>query len=115
MRVDSYSFGQIVVAGRKYTNDVIIFPGRVKDNWWRDRGHLLQVEDLDEVFEFQPEVLVVGKGAHGKMEIDRAVRDKLEEIGIELRAAETNEAVEIYNVLAEDERKDAVAALHLTC
>jgi hypothetical protein len=31
--VDSYQFGQVVINGKKYTSDVIIFPDRVKKNW----------------------------------------------------------------------------------
>ena len=30
--IDSYQFGLIVVSGKKYTSDVIIFPDRVRDN-----------------------------------------------------------------------------------
>jgi len=115
MHVDSYSFGQIVIDGNNYTNDVIIFPNRVKDNWWRDRGHFLQVKDLKEVFEFHPQVLVVGKGSNGVMGIDKKVKEKLKEEGIDLKAVKTDRAVEVYNTLSQQEGNKVVAALHLTC
>jgi hypothetical protein len=38
-RIDHYEFGRIVVDGREVTNDLIILPGRVVRNWWRQEGH----------------------------------------------------------------------------
>ena len=37
--VESYSFARIVVDGTQYTRDLILFPDRVEDNWWRREGH----------------------------------------------------------------------------
>ena len=68
MRIDSYSFGVMKVDGAEYTADLIIFPDRIRANWWRKQGHSLAVEDLDDVLGFKPEVLVIGKGASGLME-----------------------------------------------
>ncbi len=47
--IDSYHFGQIVVNGKNYSSDVVIFPDRVRDNWWRKTGHQLCVEDIAEL------------------------------------------------------------------
>lgn len=33
--INSYDFGRIVVDGKAYTSDVIIFPDRVNSYWWR--------------------------------------------------------------------------------
>ena len=60
-------FGQVVVSGKKYTSDVIIFPDRVRDNWWRKSGHQLCLKDIAEVITENPEVLVVGTGASSLM------------------------------------------------
>lgn len=46
--IDSYDFGWIIIKGKKYTRDVIVFPERVRDGWWRKKGHGLCVEDLGE-------------------------------------------------------------------
>ena len=48
--IDSYSFGEIVINGKRYTSDVIIFSDSVDDNWWRKSGHLLHKDDLKEGF-----------------------------------------------------------------
>lgn len=111
--IEDYSFGRIVIDGQTYTDDVIIYPERVDDTWWREEGHRLKVADIEEVIEAAPEVLVVGTGAHGRVSIEPEVKQRLEEEGIELLSAPTEEACETYNDLCGE--KKAVAALHLTC
>ena len=76
--IDSYRFGQIVIDGKKYTSDVIIFPDSIKDNWWKKRGHELCLEDIAEVMAKNPEVLVVGTGASGLMRVLPEVRQVVE-------------------------------------
>ena len=67
--IDSYDFGRIVVDGKAYTSDVIIFPDKVKDNWWRKEGHALYIEDIESVVKEKPEVLIVGTGNYGLLEV----------------------------------------------
>lgn len=112
LRVDSYEFGRIVINGRTYTHDVLILPDRV-ERWWRREGHRVHPEDLREVLEGRPEVLVVGKGYSGEMEVPEETVRALRERGIELVAEETRKAVESFNRLSKTKR--VVAALHLTC
>ncbi len=113
MMIESYSFGKIMIDGEEYTEDVIIFPDRVKSSWWRKKGHELQAEDLDSAIESEPEVLVVGTGAHGRMSITEKVRELIESEGIDLIVETTGEASKIYNEISGE--KETVAALHLTC
>jgi len=111
--IDSYQFGEIVVNGKKYTSDVIIFPDSVKDNWWRKTGHQLCLDDIAEVLTENPEVLVVGTGASDLMKVLPEVRQVVEAQGIELIVEATDKACHTYNQLCHSRR--AVAALHLTC
>ncbi len=111
--IDSYQFGQIVVNGKNYTSDVIIFTDRIKNNWYRKAGHQLRLEDLSEVIAENPEVLIVGTGAPGLVKVSPEVKEKLEALGIKLIAKPTDEACHIYNQLCHSQR--VVAALHLTC
>ncbi|RLE49427.1 MAG: hypothetical protein DRJ31_04985 [Candidatus Methanomethylicota archaeon] len=113
-KVDSYRFGEVVVNGVKYTSDVIVFWNKVKPNWWRIEGHALHLDDIKEVFAENPEVIVVGTGAYGIMEVKPEVEQYAKSKGIELIKAPTSEACKIYNKLIH-EGKRAVAALHLTC
>ena len=111
--VESYQFGEIAIDGQTYDNDVIILPDGVRPEWWRDKGHVLQPQDLDTVMDARPEVLIVGQGAYGRMRVTRETRESLDDANIELIAAKTADAVNTYNEMRQ-ERKVA-AALHLTC
>lgn len=111
-RIDSYEFGRIVVDGREERRDVIILPSRVVPNWWRQQGHSLVLEDLDEVLDELPERLIVGTGATGQMRPDPKAIRGLEERGVVVEQLPTAQAVERYRQL--DPVRTA-AALHLTC
>jgi len=112
-RIESYSFGEILIDGQVYDQDVIILPDRVLRGWWRKQGHLLQPDDLDAVFEAAPDLLVVGQGAYGRMQVASGTRRALQAAGIELLAFRTEEACRTYNV--QRELETVAAALHLTC
>lgn len=114
MKIDSYSFGRIAVAGKSYTSDLIISPERVTAAWWRKQGHSLHVDDLGEIVAAKPKVLIVGTGYYGCMQIPAATRRFLEQHGIELRDRRTGDAVEEFNRL-QQEFAHVIAALHLTC
>jgi hypothetical protein len=111
--IESYSFGKMVYDGRVYTADLIIFPGRVFSNWWRLAGHHLHMEDLVEVLAEKPDVLVIGTGKMGVMQVPGALREELKQKGIELVVEKTGEAVRVFN--SADRTKKVVGAFHLTC
>ncbi|MFH1416626.1 MAG: MTH938/NDUFAF3 family protein [Elusimicrobiota bacterium] len=112
MHIDSYGFGMVVIDGKKYSSDVLIIGERVI-SWWRKEGHLLQVRDLKEVWEYCPEVLIIGKGVPGAMELAGEVASECAKCNIELIALKTEEAVKSYNSI-KDTKKTA-CGLHLTC
>ena len=111
--IESYEFGRIVVRGKRYATDVIIYPDHVEDNWWREEGHSLSPVDLWAVVQAKPEVLVVGTGRSGLMRVLPETEKYLRGQGIRLIAECTTEAVRIYNQLCQSTR--VIAALHLTC
>jgi hypothetical protein len=112
-QIEDYRFGTIVVDGRSYDGDLIILPDGVLSGWWRREGHKLRARDLDVILQANPEVLVVGQGAYGRLSVSGKAERVLEEAGIELIAQPTKQAVEAYNQLRQERR--AAAALHLTC
>jgi hypothetical protein len=111
--IESYSFGRITINGRHYRSDVIIYPDRVDDSWWRVKGHDLCMDDIDAILDYKPEVLVIGKGNSGMMRVPDSVQREIIGRGIELLTGNTQEAVERYNKVFN--KKKTVAALHLTC
>ena len=77
MKIDSYSFGRIVINKKTYTTDVIIYPGRVDASWWRKEGHLLQFADVAEALQAKPDVLVIGTGYAGVMRVPKETVDRI--------------------------------------
>jgi hypothetical protein len=114
MRIDDYAFGRIRVDGKPYSADLILFPGRIEENWWRKRGHLLQIEDLSGLPGTPFDILIIGTGAHGAMQVERKVEQWLAKQGILWEKHPTGEACQRYNTLVA-EGKRVIAALHLTC
>ncbi len=112
MKIESYSFGRMVIDGRTYTSDLIVVGDEVFPNWWRKEGHRLQSDDLKTVIEKKPDVLIIGTGAHGIMTVPAETLKYLEEAGIEVISQPTGQAVETFNQITD--RKKA-AAFHLTC
>jgi hypothetical protein len=113
MKIEHYSFGKIIVDGKTYTSDVIIYPDRVDSSWWRKEGHTLHIEDLHDVLNANPAVVVVGTGFFGIMKVPKETIAYLESKGIEVHAARTGKAVEIFNTFQAG--KKVIAAFHLTC
>jgi hypothetical protein len=111
-RIEDYSFGHVVVDGEPHSKDVIVLPQRVVGNWWRQDGHSLVIEDLNEVLDELPERLIVGCGADGRLHPHPSVIEALEKRGIEVEAVPTDEAVRRYE---ESNPARTAAALHLTC
>lgn len=112
--IEAYSFGNIVVDGKSYTKDIIIYPdGSILSPWWRRQGHVLTRDDLLELLAGSPEVIVCGTGAMGVMQPDAGLRKFLASANIEFIARKSSQAVEIYNDLSGI--KKVGGCFHLTC
>ena len=107
-KIDSYRFGQIVIDGKAYPKDVIITPQGVLPNWWRAQGHSLSMADLAEVMKHPPEILVIGQGSFGRMDVPADTRQQLEAAGVQVFTQNTKAACQTYNQLRET--KHIVAA-----
>ncbi len=113
-RITAYTFGRIEIDGQTHTSDVIILPGGVRNNWWRDEGHTLKPADVAHVLEASPDVVLIGQGAHGCMKVTDETLAFLEQAGIEPVCMPTSRAVEAYNERMQ-RGENVAAALHLTC
>lgn len=114
MNISAYEFGKVQIQGRTYQADVLIFPKRVREGWWRRQGHRVDIADLDEIIAERPHTLIVGTGLYSQLAVPDAVRRYLRSHGIEIEQHSTPEAIRRFNEL-ETEQSGVAAALHLTC
>ena len=112
-KIESYQFGEIVIDGITYQKDVIIFPDHIVANWRREQGHSLNMIDLQKVIANKPDILIIGTGKFGRMQIPPETLAKLEEIYIEVIPLKSEQACEVYYQRKSDGR--VIAAIHLTC
>ena len=112
MKIEEYEFGRIKVDGKNYSSDVIIYPEKLEDSWWRKEGHFLQLEDVLSIVQANPKLVVIGTGYYGRMDISEEVKTELKSRGIELIAANSPEAVKLFNQSSEPKK---IGAFHLTC
>lgn len=111
--ITSYRFGVVVIGDKQYTSDVIIYPDKVDDRWWRKEGHLLLPEDLEEAIKEKPEIIIIGTGNPGLMKVPPATLEWIQSKGIEVKIKPTKLACQTYNQLYQP--KKTIALLHLTC
>ncbi len=113
MHINDYSFGKITVNNKTYTSDVIIYPDRVDPSWWRKEGHYLQEEDLKDIVEARPDILIIGTGYSGVMQVPGKTLSFLESKGINVIVEKSRKAVELFN--KQQVGKKIIGAFHLTC
>jgi len=111
--IENYSFGQILINGKKYSSDLIIFKDYIYDSWWRRESHNLCIEDIKKILDNKPEALIIGTGYYGLMKVPLELIKYLESNNIEVIIKKTKNACDEYNTL--HQKKNVVAAFHLTC
>ncbi|MGM0508751.1 MAG: MTH938/NDUFAF3 family protein [Fusobacteriota bacterium] len=111
--IESYSFGEIKINGVKYTSDVIIAGKKVISEWWRDRGHHMQISDMSDVNIDKYDTVIIGQGYNGKMKVDDKVKSFIKDKNKTLFCKNSTEAVKLYNELFKKEK--VVLFIHLTC
>ena len=103
----------MTISGNDYTSDLIIFPDRIESSWWRKTGHHLCLEDIQDVFDEDFDVLILGIGYLGLMKVDEEVIRHAESRGIDIIIEKTKKAVDVFNRMSV--QKKSIAAFHLTC
>lgn len=112
MIIEDYDFGIIRIDGKVYKKDLIILPDKIVENWIREEGHFLKIQDLFEIFETNLETLIIGTGAYGLMKVSEDLIKKLKDMKIDYHISDTFEAVKKFN---EIKNKIKAGAFHLTC
>ena len=112
--IDECSFGNIVVDGKKYNSDLMIYPdGHVEDGWRRKRGHRLVADDIDRLVSSGPEIIIVGMGTFGLMKPVKDLKSFLNKKGISMVAQPNKKAIHTFNTMSTE--RQTGACFHLTC
>ncbi|GIJ45714.1 hypothetical protein Val02_26000 [Virgisporangium aliadipatigenens] len=116
-RVEEISWGRMVVAGVGTGKDFKLWPGGGRAWDWRETGteHSpgIQPADVEELLEHGATTVVLSRGMEERLEVQPATLKYLAERGVTVEVAETTEAVELYNELAE--HTPVAALIHSTC
>ncbi|MDD5416639.1 MAG: MTH938/NDUFAF3 family protein [Candidatus Aenigmarchaeota archaeon] len=109
--IDSFYFGNIIIKGRKFTNDVSVsWDGEVIP---RQSSHIFSENDFHDMIMKEPEIVVIGTGTAGQMKVDPGVSVKAGVEGVQLVIKPTAQAVEEFNKYSR--RNKVIGIFHLTC
>ena len=116
--IDRLSWGNMQVSGLGEGKDFKLWPGGGREWDWSETGarHVpgIQPADIEEILDRGVRILVLSRGMQLRLETCAETLELLQRKGIEVRVAETREAVAIYNELADSGA--AVGGLfHSTC
>jgi hypothetical protein len=112
--ITEFSFGKIVADGQTCNNDIKIIQGALVPNWWRKNGHSVKIEDVQDVLNADPEILIIGKGQPGYMKISDGLRRHLKKNNIKLIEEPTADAIKTFNRLF-GEGKRVSGGFHVGC
>ncbi|GLY03764.1 hypothetical protein Acsp01_41430 [Actinoplanes sp. NBRC 101535] len=115
--VVSISWGSMRVDGLPDGKDYMLYPGGGRPWDWTVSGTRhspgIQPADVEELLAHGATVVVLSRGMDLKLEVDPRTLALLAERGVPVHVVQTEEAVRVYNELAETE---AVGGLfHSTC
>jgi len=112
--ITDYSFGRIVVNGQACNHDIKIVQGTLMPDWWRKSGHTVEIEDVQDLLDNEPEILVIGKGQPGYMRVADSLRQLLAEKNVKLIEVPTAEAIVTFNRLYQEGRR-VCGGFHVGC
>lgn len=119
--IEEYHFGLITIDGVTYRHDVEVrWTGDVLP-WSFKRRHMIDVEEIKRAAGEKPEVIVIGTGESGLVEVTEEAQKEIKARGIELIIDETEQAVRTFNILTEEsmeeegKNKEVIGLFHLTC
>ncbi len=112
--IEKYSFGKMVIEGKSYTSDLKIIHGKVVPKWWRKSGHMVVADDILDILDAKPGILVLGKGKPGLMKSTKSLKEALQKNNIELIEETSKSAMLTFNKLAE-KGESVCGGFHLTC
>ena len=119
--IEEYRFGQIIIDGKKYNDNVEVrWTGEVLPFQFQ-QIHTFNIETIKRAVEQNPELIIIGTGESGLAMVTEEAKDFIIEKGIELIIDKTEEAIKTFNVMEEDsleeegKQRKVIGLFHLTC
>ncbi|MBN1755458.1 hypothetical protein JW877_04505 [bacterium] len=117
IKFDSTRFGSVTIDGKKFS-DVIVTKGNfiIRKKYVLEKtfgtSHTISPSELTQLVSGHPDIVVIGTGQKGNLEVTREIRAAIEKQA-ELIVLQTPEAIKKYNELVEDHKVNAL--IHTTC
>jgi hypothetical protein len=117
-QIERFNFGEITVGRKTYSRDIFItVTGKVKNREKSEAkqqygtSHIIGPKELEKVCAGGPEVLFIGAGKDGNLELTEDARRFLSQRAIRYELLPTGKVLDAYN--KSKERKAAL--IHVTC
>ena len=110
--IEDYGFGWYIIDGKRYEYDITIIKGKV--GTWNREDHLMKEENVLPLIKSNPDVIVIGNGASGCIEVREETIDAITAAGIEVIVKNTKDACSTFNRLVKQGKKVA-GIFHATC
>lgn len=117
--INSTQFGNVVIDNKKYNQVLIIGDSIIERDYDKleelfGTSHKIGDWEIKELLKENPEIIVIGIGQNGAMEVDKEFVDDMRDRNIKAITANTPEAMKIYNEKIK-QGKRVNALIHTTC
>jgi len=117
-KIDELTFGSMIVEGKRYRRDVLIFTDdtvkKRKGGFLMFGSHKIKKQELEELSQGQPEIIVIGTGTNGAARVAPEAESWTKGQKLNLVVQPSYNAVTRLNELVEQKKKVA-ALIHITC
>lgn len=110
--IEEYKIGMFKIDGKTYVYDIKIAD---KVRHWPDReGYELKIQNIQDLINKKPAILVIGTGANGMMNVSEEIKEILYAHKIKFFIEKNPKAVELYNQYLK-EKKNICGIFPATC
>jgi len=102
-KISGYDHGSIGINGLAHNQSLVISPMELLSPWKPEKYEDLKAEDLDEIYAFKPEIIILGTGLKQRFPSSEILRRLAkEQIGYEIM--DTQAACRTFNILMAEDR-----------
>ena len=117
-KVESLSFGSVIVGGKKYRRDLVLLPDgtvkRRKGGFWIFGSHNIKKREIEELSRSGADEIVIGTGTNSRAGLSDEAKNYVTQAQLQLHTLPSYEAVPKFNHLV-DLGKKVAAIIHITC